>query len=303
MRVLVTGATGMIGSEICNALLARGDEVVGLSRDPERARQFDPKVVWHAWNPSDERPPPEAFDGVDAVVNMVGEQINQRWNDEVKHKIRESRGRATKNLVDGITAAEPRPQVLVSQSAVGVYGDRGEEMLDESKDPASGFLVDVVTEWEAAALAAEQAGLRVALIRTGLVLDTEGGLLKQLLLPFKMGVGGPLGGGGQYMPWIHRDDEIGLVLWALDTETASGVLNGAAPNAVTNKVFSKALGKALNRPAFMPAPKFAVTALRGPEMAGHVMESQRVYPRRPLDLGYVFRFPEIEPALENLVGR
>ena len=136
----------------------------------------------------------------------------------------------------------------------------------------------------------------MALIRTGLVLDTEGGLLKQLLLPFKLGVGGPLGGGAQYMPWIHRDDEVGLFLWALDTESASGVLNGAAPNAVTNKVFSKALGKALHRPAFMPAPKFAVTALRGQEMAGHVMESQRVYPRRPLDLGYVFRFPEIEPA-------
>lgn len=302
MRVLVTGATGMIGSKVCDALLARGDEVVGLSRDPERARATNPTVTWHAWNPSEERPPAAAFGGVDAVVNLIGEQINQRWNDEVKHKIRESRGRATKNLVDGIIAAEPRPRALVSQSAVGIYGDRGDALLDESRSPASGFLVDVVMEWEAAALAAEKSGLRVALIRTGLVLDTEGGLLKQLLLPFKLGVGGPLGSGAQFMPWIHRDDEIGLFLWALDTEAASGVFNGAAPNAVTNKVFSKTLGKALHRPAVMPAPKLAVTALRGSEMASHVMESQRVYPRRPLDLGYVFRFPEIEPALEDLVG-
>jgi uncharacterized protein (TIGR01777 family) len=303
MRVLVTGATGLIGSGVCDALLARGDEVVALSRDPEKARGTNPTVTWHAWNASDERPPPAAFEGVDGVVNLVGEQINQRWNEEVKRKIRDSRGRATKNLVDAIAAAEPRPRVLVSGSAVGIYGDRGDALLDESKPPAEGFLVDVVREWEAAALEAEKSGLRVALIRTGLVLDPDGGLVKQLMVPFKMGVGGPLGSGKQYMPWIHRDDEIGLLLFALDTEAASGVLNAAAPNPVSNKDFSKAFGKALHRPAFFPAPKFAVAALRGSEMAEHTVESQRVVPQRALDLGYVFRFPEIGPAMENLVGR
>ena len=304
MRVLVTGASGAIGAAVCDALLARGDEVVGLSRDPERARSTNPTVRWHAWRASEERPPAEALEGVDGVINLIGEEINQRWNEDVKRRISESRERATKNLVDGMIAADPRPRALVSQAAVGYYGvDNGETMLDEARPPADDFLAQVVVAWEAAARQAEGAGIRVVTVRTGLVLDPESGLLKQLLLPFRLGVGGPLGSGRQYMPWIHMDDEVAIFLWALDNEAAKGVFNAAAPNPVTNRVFSKALGKVLGRPAWIPAPKLAVTALRGPEVAEFATGSLRVVPRRLQDAGFQFRFPEIEPALRDLLKR
>lgn len=303
MRVLVTGASGAIGSAVCDALLARGDEVVGLSRDPERARSTNPTVSWHGWQPISERPPAEALEGVDGVVNLLGEEINQRWNDEVKRRIRESRERATKNLADAITAAAARPKVLVSQSAVGYYGDGGNAILDEDHPPAGDFLAQVVAAWEASARTVEAAGVRLAITRTGLYLDPPTGLLKQLLPPFRMGVGGPLAGGAWYMPWIHRDDEVAMLLWALDEEKVSGVVNAVAPNPVTNREFSKTLGKVLRRPSFMPAPKAAVVALRGPELADVVTASLRVVPRRALDLGFKFRFTELEPALRDLLRK
>jgi uncharacterized protein len=304
MRVLVTGATGAIGSAVCDALLARGDEVVGLSRDPERARQTNPTVTWHAWDPVSERPPAPAFDGIDAVVNLVGEEINQRWNEEVKQRIRESRVRATKNLVDGILAATPSPKVFVSGAAVGYYGvEKGDRILDEDSPAGADFLAQVVADWEATAADAAKGGVRVATVRTGLVLDPEIGLLKQLLPIFKLGGGGPLAGGEWYMPWIHIDDEVGLILWALDTEAISGPINVAAPNPVLNRTFSKVLGRVLKRPAVFPAPKFAVAALRGGEVAEFVTASLRVIPRRALDKGYTFRHPDLEPALRDLLGR
>lgn len=302
MRVLITGATGLIGSNVCDALLARGDEVVGLSRDPAKARQTNPTVTWHPWDPAVERPPEAAFEGVDGVINLVGENINQRLTDDAKRQIRDSRVRGTKNLVDGMLAAAQTPKVLVSQAATGYYGDRGEAIVDETTPPDDHFLSQVVADWEAEAQAAAKGGARVTILRTGLLLDPEGGLLKQLLLPFKLGVGGPLAGGSQYMPWIHRDDEIGLILWALDNDKVSGVVNATAPNPVTNREFSQALGRVLRRPSFMPAPKFAITAMRGPELTEQIVASMRVVPRRALDLGYRFRFPEIEPALRDLVG-
>jgi uncharacterized protein (TIGR01777 family) len=251
-----------------------------------------------------ERPPSAAFDGVDGVINLVGEEINQRWNDEVKKRIRESRIRATKNLVDGMLAANPSPKTLVSGAAVGVYGlEAGDRILDEDSTTGSDFLAQVVVDWEAAARAAEKGGIRVATVRTGLVLEPDSGLLKQLLPIFKLGGGGPLAGGDQYMPWIHIDDEVGLILWALDTAGVSGPVNVSAPNPVTNRTFSKALGKVLKRPAFFPAPKFAVSALRGGEVADFVTASLRVIPRRALDKGYTFRHPELEPALRDLLDR
>ena len=302
MRVLVSGASGMIGSAVCDALLARGDEVVGLSRDPQRARRTNPAMSWHPWEPANERPPEAAFEEVDAVLNLVGEEINQRLTDDAKRRIRESRVRATKNLVDGMAGARNGgPKVLVSQSAVGYYGDRGDAIVDESSPAAEGFLSQVVVDWENAAREAEKAGIRVAILRSGHILDPEGGLLKQLLLPFKLGVGGPLGSGRQYMPWIHRDDEVGLFLWAAETPEVSGTLNATSPNPVPNREFSKALGRALRRPAVIPAPKLAVAALRGRELAEVVMGGQRVVPRRALDLGYEFRWPELEPALRDLL--
>ena len=300
MRVLVTGATGLIGSAVCDALLARGEEVVGLSRDPAKARSTNPTVSWHAWDPANERPPEAAFEGVDAVVNLIGEEINQRLTDEAKRRIRNSRVRATKNLVDGMLAANPQPATLISQAAIGIYGDRGEAIVDESTPPGDGFLPQIVVEWENEARRAEGPGVRVVIFRTGLVLDPDGGLLKQLGLPFKLGLGGPLAGGGFYMPWIHRDDEVGLVLWALDTPQVSGTLNATAPNPVTNHELSQALGRALHRPSLIPAPRLAIVAMRGEELTEQITGSYRVIPRRAQDLGYAFRFTDVDAALADL---
>ena len=299
MRVLVTGATGLIGSALCDALLARGDEVVGLTRDPDRARPKNPTVHWHSWHPTTERPPPEALEGVDGVVNLVGEEINQRLTDHAKVRIRESRVVGTRNLIQGIEAAPAKPDVFIGQSAIGYYGDRGAQLLDEESEPGEGFTAEIPIDWEAAEREAEGIVRRVVIFRTGLVLTKQGGLLKQLLLPFKLGVGGPIAGGEQFMSWIEIDDEIGLILWALDDDQVAGIVNATAPNPVTNREFSKALGKALHRPSFMPVPKLAVTALRGGELADAVAGGARVLPRRALDLGYEFRHPDLDDALRS----
>jgi uncharacterized protein (TIGR01777 family) len=296
MRVLVTGASGLIGSAVCDALLARGDEVVGLSRDPERARPTNPTLKWLAWNPESERPPAEALEGTDAVVNLVGEPINQRWTDAAKRKIRASRIDATRNLIQGIHAAKDGPRAMVSQSAVGYYGDRGETIVDEAAGPGSGFDARVVVDWEAAAREAE-GDLRLIILRTGLVLTRRAGLLKELLTPFKLGVGGPLAGGRQYWPWISLDDEVGMIIWALDNERASGTLNATGPAPVTNREFSKSLGRALGRPAIVPAPKLALVARFGAEAAESLAAGQRAVPRRALDLGYEFRHPDVDTAI------
>ena len=298
MRVVITGASGLIGSAVCDALLTRGDEVVGLTRDPAKARPKNPTVNWHAWQAEIERPAPEALEGADAVVNLIGEEINQRLTDAAKQRIRESRITASRNLLQGIEAMSGRPSTVIGQSAIGYYGDRGDQVLDEESEAGTGFAAEIPIEWEAAQREAERLGMRTVILRTGLVLAKDGGLLKELLLPFKLGVGGPLGNGRQYMSWIHLDDEVGVILWALDEERVKGVVNATAPNPVTNKEFSKALGHALNRPAFVPAPKFAVALLRGNELAETVFGGSRVLPRRATDLGYEFRYPEVGPAIE-----
>ncbi len=299
MRVLVTGATGLIGSALCDALLARGDEVVGLTRDPGRAKPKNPTVRWHAWQASTERPPPEALEGIDGVVNLIGEEINQRLSDQAKIRIRESRLVGTRNLLQAIEAAPDKPSVFIGQSAIGYYGDRGAQILDEESEPGEGFTAEIPIDWERAEREAERIVSRVVILRTGLVLTKHGGLVKQLLLPFKLGVGGPIAGGEQFMSWIHLDDEVGLLLWALDNDRVSGTINATAPNPVTNREFSKALGRALHRPAFMPVPKFAVSAMRGGELADAVAGGARVLPRRALDMGYEFRHPELDEALTS----
>ena len=299
MRVLVTGATGLLGSAVCDALLARGDEVVGLTRDPERARPKSPTVTWHAWRPAAEPAPAAAVEGIDGVVNLVGEEINQRLTDEAKVRIRESRIVGTRNLLQAVEASPTEPSVFIGQSAIGYYGDRGDEAVDEGSEPGEGFAAEVPIDWEAAEREAEGTFDRVVIFRTGLVLDREGGLLKQLLLPFKLGVGGPIAGGDQYMSWIHIEDVVGLFLWALDDHRVWGAINATAPNPVTNRELSKALGHALHRPAFMPVPKFAVAALRGRELADLVTGGARVLPRRALELGYEFRHPDLDEALRS----
>jgi len=299
MRVLITGATGLIGSALADALLARGDEVVGLTRDPERAKPKNPTVHWHAWQATTERPPPEAIEGVDGVVNLLGEEINQRLTDQAKVRIRESRIAGTRNLLQGVEASPTEPSVFIGQSAIGYYGDRGAQILDEESGPGEGFTAEIPIDWEAAEREAEDVFDRVVIFRTGLVLSKDGGLLKQLLLPFKLGVGGPIAGGEQFMSWIGLEDLVGLMIWALDTRQVWGIVNATAPNPVTNREFSKALGNALHRPAFMPVPKLAVTAMRGSELADAVAGGARVLPRRALDLGYEFRHPDLDEALAS----
>jgi uncharacterized protein (TIGR01777 family) len=302
MRVLVTGASGRIGKALCDELLARGDEVVGLTRDPEKARAAQSQITWHAWEPTLERPDAAAFEGVDGVVNLVGEKINQRWTDEAKRKIMDSRKVATHNLAGAIESLATKPRVMVSQSAVGYYGNRGDEPLDETSTPGESFDASVCIEWEKAAHEVEAAGVRLAIVRTGQVMETGGGVLGELLLPFKLGLGGPLAGGNQWVPWIHLSDEVGILLWALDTESVSGVVNGSAPNPVTNKEWSKALGRALHRPAVLPIPGFAVEVKFGREFGRVAQGGQKVLPTRTEELGYAFKYPEIDGALRDLVG-
>ncbi|HMJ73224.1 MAG TPA: TIGR01777 family oxidoreductase [Solirubrobacterales bacterium] len=301
MKVLVTGASGFIGSALCDALLARGDTVVGLSRDPQRARGTNPSVVWHAWEPTLERPPAAAFENVDGAINLEGEKINQRWTDDAKRRIMESRRTGTHNLIAAIAGVEKKPRVLVNQSAIGFYGDRGDAMVDESAPSGEGYDAEVVREWEAAAREAENVGVRLAIVRTGHVLDPRGGLLGELMTPFKLGIGGPIAGGRQYMSWIHIDDEVGILLWALDSEKVSGTVNSTAPNPVTNREFSHAIGRALSRPASVPVPGFVLDLKFGGEFGRVLRGGQRVMPRRALDLGYKFRYPEIDGALKNLL--
>lgn len=304
MKVTVTGATGLIGSKLVAALKGRGDEVTVLSRDPARAREAL-GVEAHGWQPLDEPAPAAALSGRDAVVHLLGENVAQRWNEKSKKAIHDSRETGTRNLVKGIEAADPRPKALISSSAVGFYGKHGDERVPESSPAGSDFLADVCVAWEREAQAAENLSpptLRVVRVRTGVVLDPDGGALKTMLPPFKLGAGGPVAGGDQYMPWIHVDDVVGIYLDALDHDGWTGAVNATAPEPVTNKAFSKALGRALKRPAVAPVPAFAIRLLYG-EMAEIVTEGQRAVPERTLELGYRFRHPDLDAALADAVGK
>jgi uncharacterized protein (TIGR01777 family) len=291
MRVAVTGATGTLGSALAGALKSRGDAVTPLSRSTN----------WK--QPKTDPPPADTLRGCDAVVNLLGEQIAQRWSDAAKREIRDSRVLSTRNLVSALRELPEgeRPKVLVSQSGVGWYGFRGDERLDESAPAGDDFIAQLSVEWEAEARRAEELGVRVVVNRTGMVLSDSGGALEKMLPFFKAGIGGPVAGGRQYIPWVHLDDVVGAILFELDTEAASGPVNLTAPEPVTNREFSKALGKALRRPAFAPVPALAVRALYG-EMANIVTTGQRAVPARLEGLGYRHRQPELEAALRDATG-
>lgn len=300
MRALVTGATGFVGPH----LLALLERPVVLSRNAERARQSLAKydVTAYSWNAASEPAPVEAFVGIDAVFHLAGEPVaDGRWTEERKARIRDSRVIGTRNLVETLRRLERRPSVLVSASAVGWYGSRGDEILDETAPPASDFLADVCVAWEQEARAAMEFGMRVVNIRVGIVLGKEGGALAKMLTPFKLGVGGPLGNGRQWMPWIHVDDLAAMFFHAAKSADASGPMNGTAPNPVTNKEFTRTLAKALHRPAFLPAPYFALRLAIG-EFAAVLFQSQRAIPKAALDTGFTFRFPRIEDAWADLLG-
>jgi len=299
MRVTVTGATGRIGSHLTAALKGRGDEVTVLSRDARRAEE-ELGVEAHDWDPMNEPAPTAALSGRDAVIHLAGEDIAQRWNDETKRKIRESREIGTRNLVAGIAAADPRPGTLASASGSDFYAP-GDNVVDETAPPGRDWLADVCVRWEREAQAAADHGVRVVRMRQGIVLDAEGGALEKMLTPFKAGVGGPVAGGKQYMPWIHRDDLIGLYLAVLDQPGFSGALNASAPEPVTNKVFSSALGSVLHRPAVAPIPAFTIKLLYG-EMAQLVTTGRRMVPGRADELGYTFKHPQLEAALRDTLS-
>jgi len=306
VKVTVTGATGTLGRALVEALRGRGDEVTALSRDAAGAREKLGEAVrtldWKA--PTSEAPPAAALSGQDAVVHLLGEPVAQRWSERAKSEIRDSRVLATRNLVAALRDLDEaaRPGVLVSQSATGWYGPRGDERVDESEPAAADFLAGVCAEWEAEGRRAEELGLRVALTRTGVVLSEEGGALERMLPPFKLGVGGPVAGGDQYVPWIHADDIVGALLFCLDNAAASGPLNLTAPEPVTNRELSKALGRVLHRPSVAPVPGLAVKAMYG-EMASIVTTGVRAVPARLQALGYEFRQPDLERALRAATGR
>jgi uncharacterized protein len=302
MRVTLTGATGGIGRGLAEALIARGDEVTALTRSPERAAGRLPQgVTAVGWDPVAGPAPADALAGRDAVVNLAGENVAQRWTSEVKQRIRASRELGTRNLVEGLRIAEPRPAALVSGSASGYYGSHGDERVGEDAPAGDDFLAAVSVAWEREAMEAEGIGMRVVIVRTGIVLDADSGALATMLTPFKLGVGGPVAGGRQYMPWIHREDEIGLLLAALDNAGLSGPVNGSAPEPATNRDFSRALGRALHRPAFAPIPAAAIKVLYG-DMSQIVVKGVRMVPDRAAELGYTFRHPDLDEALRSTLG-
>ena len=320
MRVAVTGATGLIGTKLVQALLARGDGVTVLSRDPERARARLERsrsasmqapqppsapldvpagsLETAGWDPLAEAAPKAALAGTDAVVHLAGENVAQRWTAAAKRSIRESRVQGTSHLVQGLEALveDERPRVLVSGSAIGYYGAHGDEPIDEEASAGSDFLAQTCAAWELEAQKPERLGVRVVRVRTGVVLSREGGALGKMLPPFKLGVGGPVAGGRQYISWIHTDDVVGIVLAAIDGEEWRGAINATAPDPQRNRDFSKALGLVLHRPALLPIPGAALQLLYG-EMAEIVTGGARVLPAKALVLGYEFRYPELGGAL------
>jgi hypothetical protein len=303
-RVTVTGASGLVGRVLVGMLGERGVEVTALSRDPERARTAlgggGAPLQTLAWDPRSGPAPAEALDGRDAVVHLAGEQVAQRWSGGARRAIRESRVAGTQNLVEGLRAVGPdaRPRTLVSSSAIGYYGPHGEEPLDEETPPGSDFLAQVCVAWELEAGRASELDMRVVQVRTGVVLDSRGGALGKMLPAFRLGIGGPIAGGRQYVSWIHVEDLAGMMIAAIEHDTWSGPINGTAPEPVSNQAFSKALGRALGRPAVLPVPALALQLLYG-GMAEMVTTGARVVPAKPLVLGYEFRHPALEPALRS----
>ena len=293
MRVTITGGTGLIGREVVRALRDRGDEVTVLSRGGEGAERWE--------RPTEEPPATEALAGRDGVIHLLGENVAQRWTESAKRAIRESRELGTRNLVEGLRALPEgeRPAALVSMSAIGYYGARADERVEESEPAGDDFLAEVVVAWEAEARKAEELGVRVARPRTGVVLAPGGGALEKMLPPFKLGVGGPVAGGRQYVPWVHLDDVVGALIFLL--EHGDGAYNVTAPEPVTNKELSKALGRALHRPAVAPVPALALKLLYG-EMGRIVTTGVRAVPKRLLAAGYSFKRPDLDDALRAAVG-
>jgi len=299
MNCLVTGASGFIGRRLVAELLNRGDTVHYLGR--KSSSQIDSRAVFCAWEGSSE-PRLDGLPRIDAVVHLAGEPISQRWNREVKKRIAATRVEGTRKLVAALSKLQERPSVFVSASAVGYYGDRGDEVLTEQSAPGGGFLADVCKAWEAEAGRAQELGIRVVSVRIATVLGVEGGALKSMLIPFKLGLGGKFGNGRQWMSWIHLQDLVSLFLFAIQDSELNGAVNGASPFPLTNAEFTKELARAVHRPAFFVIPRFAIQIILG-ELGKFLFDSLRVIPQTAQQHGFRFAFPTLEAALRDCLSR
>ncbi len=299
MIITLTGGTGFIGRKLLDHLRAAGHEVRVLCRSPKTG--IPPEVALFLWDAMEADPPLESLEGAGAVVHLAGESVAQRWSPEIKRRIRTSRVEGTRRLVKALTGLDSKPAVLVSASATGYYGDRGDEELTEDAAPGSGFLADVCREWEAEARKAAELGIRVVTPRIGMVLGPDGGALAQMVPPFKMFLGGQLGSGRQWMSWIHIEDMVRALAFAIENTALEGPVNAVAPNPVRNSQFTRTLARTLRRPALFTVPERALRLLYG-EMAGILLASQRALPRALEKAGFTFRFPELGPALKHLLG-
>lgn len=302
MRVVITGGSGLIGRALSRDLGGAGHDIVVLTRNPDRAGRLPPGVRAVRWDGRTAQGWSALLDADSAIVHLAGESIAEgRWTAEKKRRIRDSRVVSGQAVMDAIREAPVKPKVLIQSSAVGYYGPQGDEVIPEETPPGNDFLADVSKEWEASTAEAEGLGVRRVLARTGIVLAREGGALPVMSLPFRMMIGGPIGDGRQWVPWIHIEDEVGALRFLLEREDARGPFNLTAPHPVTNRELTRALARALRRPGLLPAPGFALRLALG-EMADMVLQGQRAVPSRLRELGYAFRWPELEPALRNLLG-
>jgi uncharacterized protein len=296
MKILITGASGFIGTALQRSLQEKGHDLLLASRSEPRDKS------WIQWSVEDGFADPKKLEGINAVIHLAGESISGlRWTDEKKKAIRDSRVLGTRNIVDTISELDHRPAVLIAASAVGFYGDRGDEVLTETSKSGKTFLAEVCREWEAESRRAEDSGVRTVLLRTALVLSKDGGALGTMLLPFKLGLGGTIGDGKQWMSWVSLVDHINVINLALENEGVRGAVNSASPSPVTNEEFTKTMGEVLYRPTFIPVPEFAVHMLMGEMGEALLLDSTRVVPKRLTDLGFKFKFADLKKAIENAV--
>lgn len=296
MKVTVTGATGFLGGHLLRKLLEGGHKVHEMGR--RRSADLPAEVAFSEWSTKTE-PPKEGLSGSDAVIHLAGEPVAQRWTQEAKARIRESRVDSTSLLVKALRTVPEAPRILICASGISIYGSRGDEILTETSSRGAGFLADVVDEWEAAALSAGSGGVRVVCPRFSAVLG-HGGALAKMLPPFRMGVGGRIGSGDQWMPWIHIEDAVGMILFALENDALRGPINATSSNPVINREFTRELGHALHRPAILPIPAGALKLLFG-EMSSVLLDSQRALPKAAKDAGFRFQYPDLPAALAQIL--
>ncbi len=298
MKILITGASGLVGTELQKSFAAKGYQMLLASRsEPKDDKQIQ-------WSIEEGFTDPEKLEGIDAVVHLAGESVSGglRWTDEKKKAIRDSRVLGTRNVVDAISKLKNKPKVFVASSAIGFYGERGDEEVTESMAAGDNFLAEVCKQWEAESRRAEDAGIRTVLLRTGIVLSKDGGALGTMLTPFKLGVGGVVGSGKQWMSWISMEDEIAIINFVIENETIRGAVNAVSPNPVTNQEFTKTLGEVLYRPTFLPLPEFAVSMVFGEMGDALLLASTKVIPKRLTDAGFEFKYPDLKPAIEKAVA-